>query len=248
MTTEPIAPAIPATGAEVKEVPGSIIDEAAKGAQASDKSILDESIDEAGQAENKRLLEADPKTLNEKELADRKVLEDAKKAEGAKVVPEKYEIKIPEGFSKDMSLLETLTPVLREIGVTGEQAQKLADAYMPFFKAKAEEGRKAIAAEQEANFKNFLETEKKNTMEKLGATAKTDLVFAAKARDRFFSKESQEMLNATGIANNHAIILDLIKIGKMISEDKLVEGKRITSDTRSDGEVLYGGKDKDKGE
>ena len=239
-TPAPVAPATPAP-----ETPKSILDE--KPGADSGKSILDESIDEAGQAENKRLLEADPKTLNEKELEVRKGLEEAKKAELAKTVPEKYEVKLPDGMSTDTALLDKMTPVFKKMGITGAQAQELVDVYAPYVKADFEAKQKAFQDAQESNFKNFLETERKNTMEKLGANAKSDLVFAAKSRDRFLSKETQEMLNAAGIANNYNFISDLIRMGKAISEDKLVEGKRITVDKRTDGEVLYG-KGKDKGE
>jgi len=247
-TAAPVTETKETTAAPVTEPkePKSILDDPSK-APSSEKSIMDDSIDEAGQAENKRLLEADPKTLNEEELKARGVLEEAKRTEAAKTVPEKYELKLPDGMSTDMGLIEKLTPTLKEIGITGEQAQKLADIYAPHIKAQSEAQQKSFQDAQETNFKNFLESEKKNTMDKLGANAKADLVFAAKSRDRFLSKESQEMLNAAGIANNYSFISDLIRMGKAISEEKLVEGKRVTSDTRSDGEVLYGGK-KDKGE
>jgi len=245
-TTEaPVTETKETTAAPVAE-PKSILDDPSK-APSSDKSILDESIDEAGQAENKRLLEADPKTLNAEELKKRGELEEAKRVEASKTIPEKYEFKLPEGMKPDTALIEKLSPVLKEFGLTGAQAQKLVDIYAPHIKAQSEAQQKAINDAQENNFKNFLESERKNTMEKLGANAKADLVFAAKSRDRFLSKETQEMLNAAGIANNYAFISDLIRMGKAISEDKLVEGKRVTADTRSDGEVLYGGK-KDKGE
>ena len=245
MTTEPIVPATPAPGTEVVDK-GSILDTPAKEGQDSAPSILDGAIDEAGLAENKRILEADPKTLKPEELETRKELEEAKKAEAAKSVPEKYEVKLPEGMEKDTGLLDKITPVFKEIGITGEQAQKIVDVYAPYVKQQFEAKAKAFQEAQEVNFKNFLESEKKNTMDKLGADAKNQLIFAAKSRDRFLSKETQELLNAAGIANNHSFISDLIRMGKAISEEKLVEGKRITSDQRTDGEILYGSPTKEK--
>lgn len=240
------APAIQPVSEPAKggKAPESILDKPPD--SVGDKSILDESLDEAGQAENKRLLEADPKTLNADELAARKVLEDAKAAEAAKTIPEKYVLKLPDGMTEDAALMGKITPIFKEIGITGEQAQKIVDVYAPYVQAKFAEQQKAFLAAQENNFKNFLEAERKTTMEKLGANAKQELVFAAKSRDRFLSKETQELLNAAGIANNHAFITDLIRIGKAISEDKLVEGTRRNVSTKSDGQVLYGDTHKDK--
>ena len=229
----------PKTAAPVTKAPGSILD--APPDAASDKSILGDALDEAGQAENKRLLEADVKTLSPEELGRRKELEDANKAEAAKTVPEKYDVKLPEGMAQDTGLIEKMTPVFKEMGITAAQAQKLTDVYAPYVQAKFAEQQKAFTEAQENNFKNFLETERKNTMDKLGANAKQELVFAAKSRDRFLSKDTQEMLNAAGIANNFSFISDLIRIGKAISEDKLVPGRGVRpGSNKSDGEVLYG--------
>ena len=247
MANDPIAPANPPAPAApvvapVAPVP-SLLDDPKAAAPASadpEKTILEGAIDEKAEAENKRLLEADPKTLSAEELAQRKTLEDAKAAAAPKVVPEKYDLKIPENMKTDTTLLDKMTPVFKELGLTGEQAQKLVDIYAPYVKGQAEASQKAFKSAMETNFKNFQETERKNTMEKLGANAKEDLVFAARTRDRFLSKESQEILNIAGIANNFHFISDLIKIGKQVSEAKLVEGSRITSDARSDGEIIYG--------
>jgi hypothetical protein len=205
------------------------------------KSIMDGAVDEAGQAENKRLMEADDKTLSAEELAAKKVLMDAKAAEAAKNVPEKYEVKLPEGLDKDMTLLEKISPVFKELNITGEQAQKLVDVYAPHVKEQMANLEKTLKEQQEVNFQKFVESERKNTMEKLGATAKDELVFAAKSRDRFFSPETQELLNAAGIANNFSFISDLIRIGRHISEAKLVDGKGVKQhEKQSDGEILYG--------
>ena len=96
-------------------------------------------------------------------------------------------------------------------------------------------------AAAEANFQKFVAEERKNTMEKLGATAKDELIFAAKARDRFYSKETQDLLNASGISNNFNFISDLIKQGRQISEAKLVDGKGVRANEKAtDGEILYG--------
>lgn len=41
--------------------------------------------------------------------------------------PEKYEFKAPEGATVDAKVVETVTPLLKELGLTQEQAQKLYD-------------------------------------------------------------------------------------------------------------------------
>jgi hypothetical protein len=203
------------------------------------KSSLDTAVDQDRLAEEKRLTEAKDEDLSDEDKSKKAELLKAKSAAQAKVVPEKYEVKVPEGFSNDMSLLETITPVLKEIGVTNEQAQKLADAYMPFFKAKAEEGRKAVQAEQEQSFKTFIDGEKKNTKDKFGAKWNDEMSFIAKFRDAHLSPKTVELLNASGIAENYEFLSDLAKFGRMISEDKLVDGKRVSNADKSPADILF---------
>jgi hypothetical protein len=56
----------------------------------------------------------------------------AKASEGddtAPEVPEAYDIKPPDGVELDAALLEAVTPTFKDLGLTNEAAQKLADAY-----------------------------------------------------------------------------------------------------------------------
>ena len=241
--TEPIVVAPdPKAAAPVVETPVVAPDAAEP---VVEKTILDNAVDAEQVAENKRLMEADPKDLNDEEKTQRESLLAAEKERLAKTVPEKYEVKLPDGVNTG-ALLDKLTPVFKEMGLTGAQVQKLADVYGPHFKEQGEAAKKAFIDGQEANFKAFIESEKKTTFEKLGAGAEKELAFAAKSRDRFLSPQTIELLNASGIANNISLISDLIKIGKMISEDKLAHGKGVPGDTKSDGEVLYGDTHKEK--
>lgn len=44
-------------------------------------------------------------------------------------VPEAYELAVPEGMALDEAMLGEFTPVARDLGLSNEQAQSLADAY-----------------------------------------------------------------------------------------------------------------------
>lgn len=240
----------PSSSEETAKTATTMFGDSAKPEAATEgKSILDGAVDEAGQAENKRLMEADDKTLSPEELQTKKALLDAKQAELNKNVPEKYEVKLPEGLDQDTALLEKITPVFKELRITGEQAQKLVDVYAPHFKEQMANLEKSIREASEENFNKFVSDERKNTMDKLGSRAQEELVFAAKSRDRFLSKETQELLNAAGISNNYSFISDLIRMGKQISEAKLVEGRGVRQNEKlSDGEILYGDTHKPKKE
>lgn len=227
-------------------------------------TLLSQASDEdkqAQEAENKRLLEADETTLSEEDKGKRIILvkaqEDKKLLETpddqlsedqkvrkteivkvqeaeakAKQVPEKYEFKMPEGITLDQALVDKFSPVFKELKVSQEGAQKLVDIYI--------ENQKAVADAQAANFKQFLKESYDETVKELGATYKEQLAYVAKVRDRFLSEETQEMLDASGLSNNKAFILDLIKLGKLISEDKLPPGTPVTpAGEISAAETLY---------
>ena len=57
--------------------------------------------------------------------------EDKAKAdlEASNGVPEKYEIKIPDGMEVDKAMLEEATPMFKELGLSQEKAQKVIDFY-----------------------------------------------------------------------------------------------------------------------
>lgn len=65
--------------------------------------------------------------------------EKPKKGEGeGGEVPETYELAMPDGMELDATLLEKATPVFKELGLTNEQASKLANVYADHIKAMGE--------------------------------------------------------------------------------------------------------------
>ncbi|RPH41491.1 MAG: hypothetical protein EHM87_19600, partial [Burkholderiales bacterium] len=164
---DPINPAANPNPADAKPVPDILKD---AGAPAAAPDILDDAAKQAQAAvatEEKRLLEADPKTLSaedqtkrigiEKTREEKRLLEtpedklnDADKVKKAelvktkeveaksKVVPEKYEIKVPEGMTLDQAFLDKVTPVFKKHNVTQAAAQEIADIYIANMKAQAD--------------------------------------------------------------------------------------------------------------
>lgn len=193
---------------------------------------------EAQAVEEKRLLEAKDEDLTAEDKTKKAELIKAKdEAAKASVVPEKYDIKVPEGLTLDQALLDKITPIFKDAKISQATAQKLADAYSEIIKAQVTESQKV----QQANFDSFVEDLKKETIAELskdGKDYKKELAFAAKTRDRFMSKELVEKLNLSGLANDIDVIRHLITIGKAISEDKVIEGKGSGAEDTSDKATL----------
>lgn len=197
-----------------------------------------EATEAATKAEEDRLLKADDKTLKPEELAKKQEI--VKRQEDAKLnsVPEdgKYEVKLPkeltdQGIELDAKTLEALSPTFKELGLTQGQVQKLAVAYAPLVKAQVE----AQQQEAIALWNKQGDDWKQESVKLLGANAKTELAFAAKFMDRFGGKEIvgadgkktnelRVLMEETKIGNNPVMLAAIIAAGKLLGEDKFVEG------------------------
>jgi len=143
--------------------------------------------------------------------------EEKEKGEGKKPeVPEKYEIKLPEGFEVDEGALEIFTPVFKEVGLTNEQAQKLADAYIEMQKKDAEAYINEI---------NKWKEQAKNDPEYGGTKLKENLAVASRAMREVFSEKTIALMDYMGLTSHPEVIRDLWKLGLKISEDRWVGGK-----------------------
>lgn len=212
--------------------PGSLLDQAGEAEKqeqlAEEKRLLDSKDDDLTAEE----LDKKAELIKAKEV-EAKTKADAKTAaDKAANVPEKYDFKMPEGMTLDTRLAEMVTPIFKEFKLSQEQAQKLATVQAQYI---AEQEK----AQAEA-FTKFCDDSKVETIKALGANYQQELAFVAKVRDRFLSDETKEMLNKSGMSNNKALIMDLIKIGRLISESTIVEGKReIPGGAKGIAELMY---------
>lgn len=139
------------------------------------------------------------------------------KPEGA---PEKYEFKPAEGQELDTSALEQFEPIARELNLTNEQAQKMVDLYgtkiMPMVQQQQAEAWQKTTEQWAADVK----ADKEIGGDKLTA----NLSAAQRALDQFGDPELKEYLDSTGLGNHPALVKAFIKVGKAMSEDKVVTG------------------------
>lgn len=143
--------------------------------------------------------------------------EKEQKQEGA---PEKYEFKPAEGQEIDAAALEQFEPIARELNLTNEQAQKMVDLYgtkiMPMVQQQQVEAWQKTTEQWAADVK----ADKEIGGDKLTA----NLSAAQRALEQFGDPELKEYLDSTGLGNHPALVKAFIKVGKAISEDKVVTG------------------------
>lgn len=140
--------------------------------------------------------------------------QDAKPAEPA--VPESYELKMPEGVELDTAAAGEFTEIAKELKLTQEQAQKVADIGAKMAQRQAESHANLVAQWTEQ-----VKTDKEIGGDKLAE----NLGVARKAIETFGSPELKDLLNSTGLGNHPEIVKLAFKVGKAISEDGFMTGK-----------------------
>jgi len=159
-----------------------------------------ESSEEPAKTEEAGKAEADPK----KSLLDQ--------AEEAPAAPEAYEaFEMPEGIESDSALTEAFTPLARELGLTQEQAQKMATMYATHIQGQVDthtQGEQQRLADMQKEI-----TSVPGYQEHL-------LGPAAKALN-LVSPEDAAAIKALDGGNNPSVIRLLAEVGRRMGEDPM---------------------------
>lgn len=171
----------------------------------------------------------------EKEAKEKAEKEAAEKAEKEKkpTVPEKYEFKAPEGVEQlDPQALAVFEPIAKELGLSQEQAQKLVDIYPQIQQQQAE-----LWSKQVTDWGEQVKADKEIGGDKLTASVGQ----AQKALDQFGTPALRDYLHTSGLGNHPELVRAFAKVGKMMSEDKIIMPNQ--GGQRSAADILYGKKE-----
>lgn len=207
---------------------------AATEAAATDAPLLTGKVEEEGKVEKAEFV-ADPAKSEEENAAAK--AEHEKPTEEAKAeVPETYDIQLGEGVTLDAALLDKATPVMRELGLTNEQANKLAgviaEQRKTEYDALNERHQKVIT-----DWQNAIKTDKDFGGEKLKPSLKSaDRVIATFGDDEF-----RKDLTDLGLGNHPGLFRLLARVGNALSDDKPVTSETPAATVKRDvAETLYG--------
>lgn len=145
---------------------------------------------------------------------------DGKKPE----VPEDYEFSFSEGMEVDADTLGDLKGVAKELGLTQEQAQKLADLGVKQSERWVSAQQKVMEDAEKA-WVDTVKTDKEIGGDKLAE----NLAIAKGALDKFGSPELSAFLKESRLGNHPEIIRFMHKVGKAIADDSVVPGGRQTN-------------------
>lgn len=149
-------------------------------------------------------------------------------------VPEKYEFTAPEGTELDSKAVELFEPVARELGLSNDQAQKLAGLW-PQLQEQMQQRQAESWGQQVEKWAADTKADKEIGGEKLTVS----VGHAQKALDTFASKEFREFLDTTGMGNHPEMVRAFAKVGKLMSEDSFVTGQSSGSPKNELVEAFY---------
>lgn len=141
--------------------------------------------------------------------------------DAADVVPAdgKYTLAMPEGVEVDQELVDALGPEFKELGLTGKQAQKLADKFIEMQTGRAKKQGETWGATV-SGWVDTAKADKEIGGDKWDGTVKT----ATRAVNTLGTPALKEYLEATGGGNHPELIRFMAKVGAMIKEDNPAGG------------------------
>lgn len=143
------------------------------------------------------------------------------KDDAPKGAPDKYDLKMPDGSALDEAALADLEPVARELNLTNEQAQKLAETYATRMQQDAQRQQEAWKKTTE-NWVGDIKADK----EIGGQNFDVSVRHAQAALNKFGTPELRAQMDATGMGNHPELVRVFARIGKAMAEDTFVQSSR----------------------
>ena len=150
-------------------------------------------------------------------------------------VPEAYDFKAPEGSELDAKLIESFTPLAKELGLSNEQAQKVVDL-VPQLQQRIAEQQAEAWGKQVQDWAEAVKADK----EIGGDNFQGSLVAVQKVMQQFGTPELKQMLEQTGMGNNPELVKLIVKVCKAMSEDQFIAGGKSNGGARDVASILYG--------
>jgi hypothetical protein len=160
--------------------------------------------------------------------------EEASAAENKPATTEEYEFAFAEGVEVDAETLGDLKGLSKDLGLSKEQAQRVADLGAKQAQKWVEMQQTAIA-EASASWIEQVKGDKEIGGDKLAE----NMAVAKRALDKFGSPELTALLNDSRLGNHPELIRAFHRIGRAIADDTIVPGERSTNRPSDPAQRLY---------
>lgn len=204
---------------------GSLVTDAGKVVDPAATSLVTDAKDPTAVSRD-----TDPKkNADGTDKTPEQIAAEAKAAADAKVIPEKYEIKFGENDA-DPAVVEAFTPIAKELGLTNDQAQKLATFHQEQVTTLLTQ-QTQIQTDAWANLQTTWRTEARADPEyghlAGGKTFDENSALIAKGLATFGTPALNKALIDSGMGNHPEIARFCYRVGKAVSEDTIRVGANV---------------------
>jgi len=154
--------------------------------------------------------------------------------QGDKVVPEKYDLKLPDGSFLDQGRIDKVALHAKEYGLNNEQAQKLLESEHEAVSSYAQN----LQKEFESQHKGWLEAIK-NDKEIGGDSYQENIEQAHRVLKRFGNEAFFKELETTKLGDHPELVRTFVRISKALSEDKLIMAGAQSPGKKSIEDIFY---------
>lgn len=154
-----------------------------------------------------------------------------------KVIPEKYDLKLPDGSLLDADHLDSISSLAKEKKLSNEEAQAILERDHAVLSA-FEDRKRQEAEVMKDEWAKSAQSDKEYGGEKY----KESIALARRVLNQFGSNALKEQLNSSGLGNHPELIRLMVRIGKEISAGSLVVSRENPPPAKSLGEIFYGSK------
>lgn len=156
------------------------------------------------------------------------------KADDKPVVPESYDLKLPDGSALEASHLETTATFAKELGLSNEHAQKLAERESSIVNEHVD----SLMSQHQAQVKQWADDVRADK-EIGGSHLESSVNAARKVLQRFGNAELTQELEKSGMGNHPEVIRFLSKVGKAMAEDQPGGGATPATNRISTADALF---------
>jgi len=193
------------------------------------ESSEDQTVDAGNQTEEQGLLdggevEAKDQTNDESTDADGD-------GDQSTDVPDDYEYALPDGMELDKNLVAMANPKLKELGLSQQQAQGVAEVHAEFMRTQTDQFNQQIKGWQEESRSGELFG---------GDDYEQNIAGAIRGFDAFFDPSLRPLLDSTGLSSNPLFLDGLRKAGLQSQEDSPGQGKAADR-VKTRSERMYNG-------
>lgn len=205
--------------------------EEVKAESAQETPKAEEAKVDAVDSKNEAVSQNEAEKPKEGVKADEKPTEEAgkKSEESEKVVPEKYDLKVPENSILDANVVNRIADYAKSQGLSNDEAQALLDqenvTINEHIERKTNQWAEECKSDKEIGGENFNQ----------------NVELAKRVVLRYGSDQLKAELNKTGFGNHPEVVRVFARIGKAMGEDKLVLSNTQASGKMSMEEKFYGG-------